>query len=178
MNQPPVAAGAGRGRYLCAHGDHTFVCDVYQHHAPDAALPAFARWFAALDADFQHVAELSLALSAEPMKAVIGAYDFTALYDIQHARATKKRLDGISKEETTPVDHLVKGLPVRGLKTVLDMDGSTFSCEGELYMFGTVLSHFFALYPSINSFHKLEVVNILNNEHNAWPLRTGTQPVI
>ncbi|MGV2837282.1 type VI secretion system baseplate subunit TssF, partial [Pseudomonas shirazensis] len=54
-----------------------------------------------LDGDLQWalISNLSLnylsLLSAEPLKAVIGAYDFAALHDIQQARATRKRLDGI-----------------------------------------------------------------------------------
>lgn len=117
-------------------------------------------------------------LSAEPLKAVVRAYDFAALHDLQHARATRKRLDGIGEAVTTPTDLLMKGLPVRGLTTRLKLQQSAFLCEGDLYLFGTVLSHFFALYASINSFHQLEVINTTNNEHYTWPLLTGRQPVI
>lgn len=117
-------------------------------------------------------------LSAEPLKAVVRAYDFAALHDLQHARATRKRLDGIGEAVTTPTDLLMKGLPVRGLTTRLKLKQSAFLCEGDLYLFGTVLSHFFALYASINSFHQLEVINTTNNEQYTWPLLTGRQPVI
>lgn len=41
-------------------------------------------------------------LSAEPLKAVICAYDFAALHDLQQARATRKRLNGIHEAVTTP----------------------------------------------------------------------------
>ena len=117
-------------------------------------------------------------LSAEPMKEVIRAYDFAALHDLQQARATRKRLDGIGEATTRPIDLLMKGLPIRGLTTHLKLDQSAFLCEGDLYLFSTVLSHFFALYASINSFHQLEVTNTTNNEHYQWPLLTGKQPVI
>ena len=117
-------------------------------------------------------------LSAEPLKAVIRAYDFAALHDLQQARATRKRLDGIGEALTTPIDWLMLGLPVRGLKTRLKLDQNAFLCEGELYLFGSVLSHFFALYASLNSFHQLEVINTTNNECYEWPLLTGRQPVI
>lgn len=117
-------------------------------------------------------------LSAEPLKAVIGAYDFAALHDIQRARATRKRLDGIADATTEPLDWQIKGLPIRGLSTRLKLDQDAFLCEGDLYLFGCVLSHFFALYASINSFHRLEVVNTTNNEHYTWPLLTGRQPLI
>lgn len=117
-------------------------------------------------------------LSAEPLKAVIRAYDFAALHDLQQARATRKRLDGIGEAVTTPIDWLMKGLPVRGLHTRLKLDQDAFLCEGELYLFASVLSQFFALYASINAFHRLEVINITNNERYEWPLLTGRQPLI
>ncbi|QXI30584.1 type VI secretion system baseplate subunit TssF [Pseudomonas vanderleydeniana] len=117
-------------------------------------------------------------LSAEPLKAVIRAYDFAALHDLQQARATRKRLDGIGEATTIPVDWLMKGLPVRGMHTRLKLDQQAFLCEGELYLFASVLSRFFALYASINSFHRLEVINTTNNEHYEWPLLSGRQPVI
>jgi type VI secretion system protein ImpG len=117
-------------------------------------------------------------LSAEPLKAVIGAYDFAALHDIQHARATRKRLNGIGEATTKPLDWLIGGLPVRGLRTRLKLDQNAFLCEGDLYLFSCVLSHFFALYASINSFHQLEVINTTNNEQYTWPLLTGRQPLI
>lgn len=137
-----------------------------------------------LDGDLQWalISNLSLnylsLLSAEPLKAVIGAYDFAALHDIQQARATRKRLDGICDVQTAPLDWLIKGQPIRGLRTQLKLNQDAFSCEGDLYLFGCVLSQFFALYASINSFHQLEVINTTNNEHYTWPLLTGRQPLI
>jgi type VI secretion system protein ImpG len=117
-------------------------------------------------------------LGTEPLKAVIRAYDFAALHDIQHERNSRKRIDGIKEAKTQPINMLIKGLPVRGLKTTLELDQSAFLCEGEVFLFGTVLSKFFALYASINSFHLLEVKNISNNETYSWPLQRGNQPVI
>ncbi|MFJ2983595.1 MULTISPECIES: type VI secretion system baseplate subunit TssF [unclassified Pseudomonas] len=117
-------------------------------------------------------------LSTEPLKAVIGAYDFAALHDIQQARSTRKRLNGIREAHSEPLDWLIKGLPIRGLRTRLKLDQGAFLCEGDLYLFSCVLSHFFALYASINSFHQLEVINTTNNEHYTWPLLTGRQPLI
>ncbi|MEG0636401.1 MAG: type VI secretion system baseplate subunit TssF [Pseudomonas sp.] len=117
-------------------------------------------------------------LSVEPLKAVIRAYDFTALHDIQQARTTRKRLDGIREIHTEPMDWLIKGQPIRGLRTRLKLDQAAFLCEGDLYLFSCVLAHFFALYASINSFHQLEVINTTNNEHYTWPIQTGKQPLI
>ena len=117
-------------------------------------------------------------LSVEPLKAVLRTYDFVALHDIQQARATGKRLNGMRDIHTKPMDWLIKGQPIRGLHSRLKLDQAAFLCEGDLYLFGCVLAHFFALYASINSFHQLEVINITNNEHYTWPIQTGKQPLI
>lgn len=117
-------------------------------------------------------------LSVEPLKAVIRAYDFMALHDIQQARTTRKRLDGMRDIHTQPMDWLIKGQPIRGLHSRLELDQTAFLCEGDLYLFSCVLAHFFALYASINSFHQLEVINTTNNEHYTWPIQTGKQPLI
>lgn len=117
-------------------------------------------------------------LSAEPLKAIISAYDFAAHHDLQRQRTMQMRLDALVDVVTTPVDRMFQALPIRGIRTLAKLDQQGFSCEGDLYLFGSVLSHFLGLYSSISSFHVLEVVNITNQEHYAWPMRSGSQALI
>jgi type VI secretion system protein ImpG len=117
-------------------------------------------------------------LSKEALNSVLRAYDFRALVDRQAERVARKRLDGILQVESKPIDKLYRGLPIRGLQSELHIDQRCFGSEGDLYLFGTVLSHFFALYANINSFHQLVVVNTSNNEKYSWGMQTGTQPLI
>jgi len=117
-------------------------------------------------------------LSKDALSSVLRAYDFRALVDRQAERVAKKRLEGISKIVTNPLDKVLKGMPIRGLKSELYVDQTAFDSEGDLYLFGTVLSHFFALYASINSFHELVMINTTNNEKYSWGTQTGIQPLI
>ncbi|MCL6406867.1 type VI secretion system baseplate subunit TssF [Dickeya dadantii] len=112
-------------------------------------------------------------LRRDALVQILRTYDFPALHDKQAEQASRKRLAGIETIETTPVDRLVQGMPVRGLKSVLSVRQSAFSSEGELYLFSTVLAHFFSLYASVNAFHLLEVVNIDNKERYRWPVQIG-----
>ncbi|MFU2083444.1 type VI secretion system baseplate subunit TssF, partial [Gallibacterium anatis] len=50
---------------------------------------------------------------------------------------------------------------------------SEFNGEGEMFLFCTILSRFFSLYASVNSFHKLKVINIDNQESYEWPIQIG-----
>ena len=117
-------------------------------------------------------------LDVEPLRAVLRAYDFAALHDLQRERASRRRLEAVVEVQTMPVDRLIRGLPVRGLCTTLALSTEGFLGEGELYLFGAVLARFFALYASINSFHQLQVHNTSNQETYAWPLFLGRQPMI
>ncbi|WP_345856844.1 type VI secretion system baseplate subunit TssF [Shewanella algae] len=117
-------------------------------------------------------------LSRDAICSIIRAYDFKALVDRQAERVTRMRLDGISSIQSGPTERIVRGLPVRGLKTELVLDQQYFGSEGDLYLFGTVLNHFFALYASINSFHELVVINAHNKERYTWDIQSGQQPLI
>ncbi|MCK7547732.1 type VI secretion system baseplate subunit TssF [Marinobacter koreensis] len=117
-------------------------------------------------------------LDVEALRTVLRVYDFRALVDRQAERISRKRLAGISAIATNPVDRMIRGLPVRGIRSELSLDQSGFASEGDLYLFGTVLSQFFALCASINAFHQLEVVNTDNQERYTWTLQQGQQPLM
>lgn len=117
-------------------------------------------------------------LDVDALRTVLRVYDFRALVDRQAERVSQKRLTGILDIDTKPVDRMVRGLPVRGIQSVLRLDQQSFASEGDLYLFGTVLSQFFALYASINAFHLLEVVNTDNQERYTWTLQQGQQPLM
>ncbi len=117
-------------------------------------------------------------LSLDALKSVLRVYDFRALVDRQAERVSQQRLNGITDVSTAPEDRLYRGLPVRGIATRLTLDPRCFGSEGDLYLFGTVLSRFFGLYASINSFHRLEVINQQNQEQYTWTCQAGQQPLV
>ncbi|UIA91029.1 type VI secretion system baseplate subunit TssF [Erwinia tracheiphila] len=117
-------------------------------------------------------------LDRDALCQILRSYDLPAMNDRQAARASQKRLDGILRIETKPVDRLFRGVPVRGLATTLWLEQSAFSCEGELYLFGSILARFFSLYASVNAFHLLTVINASNKECYQWPVQTGQHPLI
>jgi len=107
------------------------------------------------------------------LKSIISAYDFRARHDRPRARILEKILQGMIAISCQQTDRLHNGLPVRGMQTKLVLDQQSFSCEGDMYLFGTVLSEFFALYATVNSFHQLIVVEAKRKEEYVWPARLG-----
>ena len=112
------------------------------------------------------------------LKEILLTYDFSAMYDVQALRRTEKRLSGMESITTRPIDKVIKGIVYRGQKSVLRIDSNNFLCEGELFLFGSILAEFFRLYGTINSFHLLEVINTNNNEIFKWEQKTSLQRVI
>lgn len=112
-------------------------------------------------------------LEIDALKEIIKTYDFPSWHSKRNARISQKKLDAIKSIETIPIDRLFKNISIRGLQSTLYLKQSEFHSEGEMYLFCTVLAQFFSLYASVNSFHKLKVVNLDTQESYEWPIQLG-----
>lgn len=112
-------------------------------------------------------------LDIEPLKEILKTYDLPAWHSRRSAKISQKKLDAIQSIETVSIDRLFKGVSIRGLQSTLYIKQSGFTSEGDMFLFGSVLSQFFTLYASVNSFHKLRIVNIDNQEVYEWPIQIG-----
>ena len=82
-------------------------------------------------------------------------------------------MHGMVSVSCTETDRVYRGLPVRGAQTRLVLDQRAFSCEGAMYLFGSVVNEFFALYATVNSFHQFTVIEASRGEEYVWPARLG-----
>lgn len=112
-------------------------------------------------------------LEINALKEIIKTYDLPGWHSKRNARISQKKLDAIVSIETKPVDRLFKNISIRGLQSTLYIKQSEFNGEGEMFLFCTILSRFFSLYASVNSFHKLKVINVDNQESYEWPIQIG-----
>lgn len=113
----------------------------------------------------------------EALKVILETYDLPRYYDQKAEHISKNRLDGLTRIQHTQVDRLYRGLPVRGVRTELEMNPQHYLCEGELFLFASVLNEFFALYASLNSYHELQVKSA-QGEVYQWTPRMGQQPLL
>ena len=115
--------------------------------------------------------------NVEALRVILETYDLPRYYDRNSANVSRKMLSGLQSIRHSAVDRLFEGLPVRGLRTELAVDATQFVCEGDVFLFASVLNEFFALYASLNSFHEL-YVKTTKGEVYAWTPRMGQQPVL
>ncbi|MFU2318340.1 type VI secretion system baseplate subunit TssF [Rahnella sp. PCH160] len=112
-------------------------------------------------------------LDTEAIKQVLRDFDIPGISHPNLSVLSEQKLDAIEKIDTRPVDRLFKGVPVRGITSIIYLHQEPFLCEGEMYLLCTVLSYVFALYSSENSFHILKMVNIDTEECYEWEARRG-----
>ena len=128
------------------------------------------------------VSHLSLNLSSlqspEALRGVLSLYDFHALHDRQAARASQLRLEAISSVSSRAADRVFRGTPMRGIATRIELVEERFASEGELYLFGSVLEEFLALYVTVNAFSQLTVRGASHGEIYEWPARVGRQFIL
>ncbi|MEE1868444.1 MULTISPECIES: type VI secretion system baseplate subunit TssF [Pseudomonas] len=119
---------------------------------------------------------LSLA-NVDALKVILETYDLPRYYDQHLEKVSRRLLEGLKSIRHEHVDRLHKGLPVRGLRTELTIDPKGYVCEGDMFVFASVLNEFFALYASLNSYHELRVKST-QGEVYQWTPRMGLQPLL
>ncbi|UVE17750.1 type VI secretion system baseplate subunit TssF [Pseudomonas sp. LS44] len=111
------------------------------------------------------------------LRTILETYDLPRYYDQNRLNVSRQKLEGLQAISQQPVDRLYRGLPLRGIRSDLDMDARRFQGEGDLFLFASVLNEFFALYTSLNSFHELRVTST-QGEVYQWTPRMGQQPLL
>lgn len=114
----------------------------------------------------------------EVLRDVLRTFDRRGIYEPFTARLSPGKLAALEKLETQATDRLFHGIPRRGLISTLYVNPQPFCCEGEIYLLGTVLSYFFALYASSASWHRLTLINTLTKEVWQWKERPGQFPTM
>jgi type VI secretion system protein ImpG len=120
---------------------------------------------------------ISLA-STENFKSLLGLYLFPDNQDRSILIANQKRLSGIESIQSKGTDRLVSGLLLRGREITCKARSDYFASQGDLYLFGSVLNEFFAVYASLNSFTHFILKETLSGDTFTWPAKIGERPLI
>jgi type VI secretion system protein ImpG len=92
-----------------------------------------------------------------------------ALYDWADDELNGRRLAGLLHVRQEPLVEVVSGSVEHGVLIEVTLDVHAFTGEGDMMLFGEVLSRFFALYAEINQFTKLAIVSLPSQTRTEWP---------
>lgn len=107
--------------------------------------------------------------------ALVGLMD---LYDWADTEASRRRRRGIKDVAWVPKDVLRRGAMRRGSEVTVKVADDHFADEGDLALFGLVLSEFLSLYATINAFVHLVIERVPSGERMTWTPDRGAKPVV
>jgi type VI secretion system protein ImpG len=108
----------------------------------------------------------------EALRAVLELYDWTG------SEPHRRRIAGIRGVRWEPKERIYRSAVMRGVEVTLEIQDGHFADEGDLCLFGLVMSEFFSTYASINSFVQLVIVTKPSEQHLRWGPLKGGLPVL
>jgi len=76
--------------------------------------------------------------------------------------------------ETKALTRFLEGSPVRGNKTLVDLDETNFMGVGDAFLFGCILDELLASHVTLNSFNELAIRLQPSQTEFSWLPRNGS----
>jgi type VI secretion system protein ImpG len=121
------------------------------------------------------IAQLTLSYSSlaehDVLKSVLSLYNWSQ----EHNSPNRKKIQAIKKIHPPRPRYFLKDQAlIRGIEFKMDIDPALFeNGEGDIEMFGAVLSRFLSQYVTINSFVVLTMTELGTNRQYTWQPRLG-----
>jgi len=115
-------------------------------------------------------------LNTENLKVLLTACNRLANYNRQSAREHELRMSALKDIKYEFRNWLIRGVPVNTDSITIQMDGSKYGSEGELYLFMSMLNLYFHHTRSINSVREFIAEDIVNGEIYTWPIQSSHLP--
>ena len=90
--------------------------------------------------------------NAEVLRGTLALYDWTG------SELNRRCLEGIVEVRHHLIQRFERGFLLRGVDIEVTLDANGFSGEGDICLFGEMLSRFFALYADIHLFNQLTLI--------------------
>lgn len=122
---------------------------------------------------------LNRASLADPqvLQAVLALYNFQKDTSPSAGRANELVIEAIRDVASEPVTRLMRGAPVRGVQTRIELDESKLGTVGQAFLFGCMLDELFATHVPLNSFNELRCVLHPSQLEFRWPARNGQRKI-
>jgi len=108
-------------------------------------------------------------------EALTGLLD---LYDWADSDASRRRRRGIKDVTWAPKEILRRGAVRRGVEVTIKVAEGHFADDGDLALFGLVMSEFMSLYATINAFVHLTIETAPSGIRTTWTPDRGTRPLV
>jgi type VI secretion system protein ImpG len=116
--------------------------------------------------------------NVEAIKQVLLDFDIHGTSNLPAHEKHKRYFAGITRISSVPVDRLIQGLPVRGLRMDVYLDPNAYPDVGEMYRFGSLLSQVFVFCITDSSYLLTRIFNTQTDECWTLPQIKGSREQI
>lgn len=109
----------------------------------------------------------------EALRGLLRLYNFHAAANAQRGRLNERMIDAVRDVRREPVTRMLRGVPIRTVRTTVELDERGFAGSGNAYTFGCVLDDLYGSHVNINVASELRVVLNPSKLEYAWPVRIG-----
>jgi type VI secretion system protein ImpG len=126
------------------------------------------QWFliAHLSLNYRSLAE------APALKQLLELYDWTGRLD------NERRRQAIREVKLQPVMKIHSGVVKHGIEYCIIVQEEGFLSFGDIYLFGTILQNFIAMYSTFNCFSMVKVICYPSQREYIWPANYSRNPPI
>lgn len=115
---------------------------------------------------------------AEVLRATLALYNFQTQSSPTAGRINELRIESIRRVRSEPVTRLLEGAPVRGVRTIVELEEARLGTVGEAFLFGCILDELFATHVPLNSLVELHLVLHPSKVEFRWPARNGQRSIL
>ena len=113
--------------------------------------------------------------SVATVEAITGLLE---IYDWADTEASRLRRRSVRAVRWAPKEVLRRGAVRRGAEVTVEVSDGHFADDGDLALFGLVLSEFLSLYATINAFVHLVVETVPTGARMTWEPDRGARPLV
>jgi type VI secretion system protein ImpG len=115
---------------------------------------------------------------AAVLRRLLELYNFHAITDDLTGRANRLRINAMRAVEVRACTRFLEGVPVRGNRTTLELDETSFMGTGDAFLFGCILDELLASNVTLNAFNELALRLQPSQMEYSWLPRNGTQMIL
>lgn len=109
----------------------------------------------------------------ESLRALLGLYNLQSLGNVQIGRSNERQIEAVRKLSRETVTRLIYGVPVRGVRTRVELDETGFPGVGNAFVFGAMLNALFGSLVSLNAASEVVVTLVPSKAEFPWPVQFG-----
>jgi len=109
----------------------------------------------------------------ESLRGMLRLYDVQALNNMEDGRIGERQIEAIRSVEREMVTRMVLGVPVRAIRTRLELDETGFASVGNAFLFSALISELSGSLTELNSASEVVATLSASKMEFRWPVQIG-----